>query len=285
MAALDLGEAGPHEGKPVVFHWSLWLHFLPLLPWVALVALLFRRANRNPHAWLALVPVMVLTAPLVLLGFLFSLLEEEQAAMGAMVDFLGVRGGPALAVVSVGVLLLVADRIGTLRRVPALMVSACVLGGMSLLAAWGCGWPWLSPGVLVTCALLCAPLVVGLAAATLACRRSYSPLKFLLGLYLAGAGGVGAFIACLGLVSVLAVYASGPEPAFAMMMAAAMLVYAIFGAVLYAGMLTPFVLVVFLSGFWRERVLGACRLSPPRPHPEPVPTTPVGPDPVGADGG
>lgn len=60
VASDDIGNAGPHEGPPAEFHWSIIWNIFYFSPWIILVMLLFTRQNRRERAWTILFPLMAL---------------------------------------------------------------------------------------------------------------------------------------------------------------------------------------------------------------------------------
>ena len=82
----DLGQLGPRDGPPVVFHWRWWYH-VPSLPlWAILLLLLVvPKANRHRQAWLILIPLGLVLLVWRMPATLFSLPDGATETMGFFV--------------------------------------------------------------------------------------------------------------------------------------------------------------------------------------------------------
>jgi len=75
VTACDIGDAGPAEGAPVSFHWSLWWSLGSRLGWFILLPLMLLKENRRRAAWWIAVPVALETALLSYAGRWLAMLD------------------------------------------------------------------------------------------------------------------------------------------------------------------------------------------------------------------
>jgi hypothetical protein len=93
----DLGTAGPAEGPPILFRWSLWWNIAPHLGWLVLCPLMALRENRRRGAWWIFAPVLI---EIALLSWL------DRAVLGGWVAAPGVS-----MIMAMAALLLLAERL------------------------------------------------------------------------------------------------------------------------------------------------------------------------------
>ncbi len=159
---------GPSEGEPTLYHWPLYLHaarlFLPLL----FIALLFRAPNRTRNAWW------------VALALLLPLLLSWGIEKSGVTRFiLPLHDSYTVFVYAMAFLWLLADKLGGLSRIRSLVYAAVILLLSGVIGLFGLSALRLDTTTIVYY------LFAGVALATLtlagvACRKRYTPKRFLL---------------------------------------------------------------------------------------------------------
>ncbi|MBU1692430.1 MAG: hypothetical protein KKC51_00535 [Verrucomicrobia bacterium] len=97
MITRDLGDAGPPEGPPILFRWSLWWNIAPHVGWLVLWPLMALKENRRRGACWIFAPVLIEIALVTWL---------DRAWLGG---WLAVPGGSVI--VAMAALLLLAERL------------------------------------------------------------------------------------------------------------------------------------------------------------------------------
>ncbi|HNQ90027.1 MAG TPA: hypothetical protein PKM73_15530 [Verrucomicrobiota bacterium] len=258
-AVADLGALGPKEGPPVDYDWAP--TFPAILPWIGILLLLLLPANRSLRAWWILVPLLVIGAlRWTVSAFFGSIPSEAVDMMGGA--FVGLAFGlsalwlasPYLSKPSRWVvfflMLLVLEAASVLAYLGALDFSEAGLEVLSVL------------GFLAVMALIAA---MALSLTARVCRRRPSAVLFSIVVYF--------WLAVLWAIPALAVWmisglsgGFGPE-LYQMVIAALVMALATFAVV------WPFVLLAFLSTWYRDRLFRFFRLGDPAP-PAPPPATP-----------
>lgn len=257
-ASRDLGDAGPLEGTPVTYHWSLWWNLAVLAPWLILLLLLLRPKNANVRAWMILIPVLILAGPLLLLELLVTLSEVSQ-----LLPLLTYLETARLFVLGLAALWLLSDTLGGLSRPRAFFAALGILGVMGLVGALSVGGFSLDAslaGALGMYAVGAAAILVGTPLAGFCCRKNYSPTTFTLWLLLWAPGTVAAVVSCLILIMAVSMFMSIGEVMLLLGMIFASVVCAGVTAVLIAGILAPFMILTFWNRLYRERFYAIFRL-------------------------
>lgn len=262
-----MGGLGATEGPPLQFAWSPPSNIPKYLFWLVALFLLITPANRRPSAWLIVIPLLLVPLAEVLI---------QANSTSATMDELGPIWQPvrSLFVGLAVVWLLLPKLTGTNRFLAflkawlALTISACFLAAISG------GLNQAAPELAVTLVLI-AVLPPGLIAAlTLAgrfSRRHYSEplLLFWLLLWLAAA----VFLTVMPFVCIAAVVESS------VVLGPAMTFVAVAIGVTF-GLLLPWVLLSWISPFYRARLREWLRVETPSTPaaPPPIPVSPPVPD-------
>ena len=246
---------------------------LPLLaPWIGLLLLLLLPANRRAQAWWVLVPLAFLSGLEVVLRPAFSSLPEE-ALTPLGLTFTSLAFGLAA-------LWLLAKCLSGLSRVAVFFLMLVIVGGGALVAfAFRNDWEGGGPMSLVFLALPAIGALVlslSLTLSALVCRRTYRPLRFLLGVSLFVLAGwlvvAAPVLIPLTIVSVV----SGNDLELAAPLAAAAVL-----ALLTLAVIFPFLSLAFLEPHFRNRLTMLLHL-PPRSPPAQTdgPLPPIAPPPL-----
>lgn len=75
MTSCDIGDAGPAEGPPEVFRWSIWWSLGSRVGWFLLLPLMLLKENRRRAAWWIVAPMALEIALLAGLGRWLAALE------------------------------------------------------------------------------------------------------------------------------------------------------------------------------------------------------------------
>ena len=171
VSELELGDAGPKQGRPVILHWPWTRNLWRFLPWFLLASLFLLPVNRNRSAVMGLVPVAALC------WFWFVLrvsgvgeARDLEMMLGAVVITLGALYllSPLLTTESLG---------GSYARL--------FLAALAILFAIELAWAGGELGVLVEFgplaalpALCVVTLLAGLALAAFLSRKRSNPVQF-----------------------------------------------------------------------------------------------------------
>lgn len=178
----DIGPLGSSEGEPVLIYWPVYFHLVRLIPALIVVLLLLRAPNRTRSAWWILLPA-------VLLPVLSSWILELSVGT-PFIHYL--HDGVVLFLFAAAFLWLLADKITDVPRLDAFFRAAGLLllaGVIGLFAV-----SVLGPGLFLipvgfVYAVLAFTMLVALALAGVACRKQYSPGRFLFWLFASYFGG------------------------------------------------------------------------------------------------
>jgi len=286
VTSADLGGLGAKEGPPAGFVWTVPNLLLVLPPWLAVVALLVLRSNRNPRAWLVWVPPAALalagavlktpldTQPDPRLGYSFY--DGFHEACAAMLSHPAhVVGAAAFGLAAIW---LVGTGLARRRRALSIVLMALAFGAVSLLAlqtrpvweqVWGL-YPWESDLALNVLVFWVGSGIVYAGALNLTgwmCRRGFSGVRVSLGLLL---WLWAMWVAAAVLVRVApALFFGGSFNLLALLWGTIFLSLACFALML------PFLILSFTNSFYRERLKSLLRLpgtesAPAAPAPPPV---------------
>jgi hypothetical protein len=249
----DLGDLGPVEGTPVIYHVSVAAKTLAFGPWVCLLVLLLLPANRNLRAWAVLVPFSVLWLALSLMT------KIPMSGNNAIAIDQYVFALQSLAF-GLSALWLFSHHFGGRNRVVVLAIAAAFLALVAVMGSFLPGNPLLDK-VYVTLFVLFAAqgigLTIALAVGGFLCWKRYGPWRFALSvalglLLLNGLYG----IILMGLAILLS--DMGGQSAG----------YWVFGLGMFVAMntlasliiLLPFLILTFTNRLYRERFYAIFRL-------------------------
>ncbi len=253
VPSADIGELGPEEGTAVVYHWK-WYYSVPaLLLWAVLVlAIVLVKANRNPHALLILVPLLIVN----LLWFGFLKLFHFASVTRVQFDSLF-----ASYTVGITVLWLLAHKLGNRNRFVTFLLALVVMTVVSLVGAISYNMSFSDETTQVSFLLvvLAFTMLFGFVLAAWRCRKRYSGLRFMLCL--------GVWTIAVGIVSLLSFFviavviwslAGGSLPPYSILIQV-FIVGLIFGVCLYV-IVFPYMILALRSSFFRERFYACLRL-------------------------
>lgn len=195
----EIGPLWPREGKPVAYHWPVYIHATRLIIPLALVALLLRKQNRRLSAWWVLLPSLVL--PVLALWILEPLVEID---LGDITGFL--TDGVSLVLFALAFLWLTADKLGNQPRPKAFagaMGTLALAGSIGLLGISALGYDAM---LILTAFLYVVFVAIFLAVMTLTAfesRKRYTPLRFLIGFLIILVVGISAVGTALSTVMML----------------------------------------------------------------------------------
>ncbi len=243
VAIQDLGPAGPRESEPVTYHWPLYLHLMPLILLVLLIALLLRDPNRVRGAWLVLLPML-----------LCLLLSVAPLGQGMFVQFLLVAVDSfILLFFGLACLWLLADMLGGLTGIQAFVGAVGLLAGAGAVGLFALSSLSLGvihiPMVLIYC-IVTGMLLVAMLSAGAACRKRYTPSRFLLVTLIICVLLTTALFAILGLISGLLF---GMDTMHLLLSVTSMLVSGITSGVFAFCLLLPFIAMALWSPAYKPR--------------------------------
>jgi hypothetical protein len=252
VATQELGDLGPGQSQPTVFHWR-WYYGVPSLGLWILVGLMLvvPKENRNWQAWLILIPV-VLTV-----GFWQGLAMLPGMPPEVALSFGGTFGTVAAAW---AVLWLLGHWLSRGHRVAAFLLALAVMTAVGAIAYLGYFGPALTSSslpLLFFYGICVLTLLLGVTLSAWCCRKGYGPGRFM-GWLLSWM-----FLVPLACMVILAIVAAVVEsrPALLLMIVQIVIMPAILGGILYL-MNLPVMLLGFWCPVYRDRFQAALRLRP-----------------------
>jgi len=222
------------------------------LLWFGLiVVLVFVKANRNPRAWLILIPLLIVN--LLWLVFRKAIgFRSVDAEMFSMVF--------NSLVVGITILWLLGHKIGNRNRFVTFLLAFAIMAVAGLAGAISYSMAEFSTesaAVLMLLAVLAFTILLGFVLTGWRCRNRYSSLRFMLWLALwCVAACVASMLVFYSIM--LAIY-QVPIPIFTILLQL-LLMGLIFGLCAYV-IILPYMILAFRSSFFRRRFYGCFRLS------------------------
>ncbi len=244
MISQDIGDLGPATGSIIEYEWPLYWHLAGLVPFLIVLGLLIRSANRNRHAWLALVALAgsaaIIYAPIKVL---------ELIGWAPPLD------GINAFLCGVAALWLLGDVFGQIKRLPAMALALGVMMAFSLIETLLRG-----NRDMTLLYMAIASLVPGLVLILTAfwCRRRYGRGRFIGMLILASLLVVLLVVLTTAIVFILSMgwFSSG---VWISLLIGAPIASGIMGGLLFL-LLLPYVLLSFYNETYQQRFLSALRL-------------------------
>lgn len=237
VVSADLGEFGPTDGKPVLYHFSPLYHVQGLIPWLLLpLAFVALKENRTLQAAWILAPIALLA------GFYWAFMAIVKATSGSMMQMNQLF---TIMVLGFSLIWLLADRIGGRSRIATLLLAAFIyfgfLGANLLTSDFGKE----AMTVASMAAVAIPPIVLAFAVASLLSSRSLGKTRFV------AVMGVVLLVSFAVILSVVTLIA---HPSHSLRGQIGELVFAslIFSAVFLVA-LTPFLILLWANRFWRRR--------------------------------
>jgi hypothetical protein len=236
VVSADLGEFGPTDGKPVLYHFSPLYHVQGLIPWLLLpLAFVALRENRKVQtAWILV--------PLALLGAVYlAFVNLWHWGSGDTVQFNVLF---TIIIVGFSMIWLLAERIGNRNRLVAFLLAALIwLGflGVNLL----CRGFHDAAFIIVFGGVSASSILLAFAIASWFSAKRFRKIRFVAWV---GLGLLGSLLAVAS-TFVFLFYPSGPVVDQLREVSVASL---IFGLV-YLVCLSPFLVLLWTNRFWRRR--------------------------------
>jgi hypothetical protein len=253
VASQDLGELGDKEGKPVVYDWK-WYYNLPGLGlWIVLAAaLVFVRENRDRRVLGILLPLGILN--LVWSGFIGVLGGDSRVA--------GMFNGLFMSLtVGISVLWLLAHKLGRRNYILTFILSVLVMSLVGLVGVLSCFELSFSQELgafVMILAIAMFTTVTGLVLAGWSCRRRYGGVRLCVWLFF---WTMVASAVDLLIYMVVMYYATQGQIPLSLMLGQLVVVMLVLGLCIYVINLS-FVILGFISGFYRERLYALLNLQP-----------------------
>ncbi len=242
MASQDLGQLGPKDGSPVLFHWR-WYYHEPALPLWALIVLLLLvpKANRHRQAWLILIPLVLVLVVWRMPTRLLSMSDGSTETLG----FFVVSGALAWTMVW-----LLGHRLASRSRIVTFFLTAGVMLAIGLLSYY-CQFEdsndFLPLAIIFSVCV--AILLLAMMITSSFCRKKYSPRRFLA--WLIVWNGVVTFTLMMSYGALMMLVQPRLRDLLAFMLVAVPVTLLLAG-ILYLVNL-PFLILAFKSPFYRER--------------------------------
>ena len=251
VPSADIGDLGPKQGTAVVYNWK-WYYSTPTLAlWLVLVlAIVLVKANRNPHALLILVPLLIV-------NLLWLVFKKTLGFSSADAEMFGMVFNSL--VVSITVLWLFAHKFGNRNRFVTFLLAFALMAVLILVGAisyYGLEFSQQAGGAVILLAILALAMLLGFVLAGWQCRNRYSGLRFVL--YLAFWTVVTCLVIALVTYSTVFIIQQVPVPISTVLLVIP-LVGLVLGACLYV-IVFPYMILALRSAFFRERFYACLRL-------------------------
>ncbi len=237
VVSADLGELGPTDGKPILYHFSPLYHVQGLIPWLLLpLAFVALKENRTLQVAWILAPIVLLAV-----GY-WAFMAIAKATTG---DRVQMNTFFTIMVVGFSLVWLLADRIGNRSRLVALLLAALIyfgsLGVNLLTGDFGKD----AMTVVIMASLSIPSILFAFAAASLASSRSLGKARFF------AVAGVVLFVSFAVILSVVTPIAH-PSHSIREQIGELAFTSLIFSGVFLVA-LTPFLVLLWTNPFWRRR--------------------------------
>jgi hypothetical protein len=265
----DLGNLGPRDGAAVIYNWK-WYYSIPRLAlWALLVlAIVLVKANRNPHALLILVPLLIT-------NLLWSIFKKAMGFPSAQAEMFNMLF--YLLTVGIAILWLLAHKLGNRNRFVTFLLAFIIMAVVSLTGAISYAGLKLSQqtvGSIILLAMLTFAMLLGFVLTGWWCRKRYRPVSFMLWL---AVWTVAANLVSIMVVSSIVFIVQRVSVPFLVLPISTVLFLVlveglILGAFLYA-VVFPYMILALRSSFFRERFYACLRLKSMPTTTGPMPET------------
>ena len=251
VASRDIGQLGSKEGDAITYNWKWGYNVCRLLLWFGLVLLLVLvKANRNPRAWLIVIPLLIVN----LFWSIFTRLVVPDSASTAMFSMIFHSYA-----IGIAALWLLGHKIGNLNRFVTFLLAAAIMAVAGLIGAISYGMADFSEQTvadLTLLAVLVFTILLGFVLTGWRCRNRYSSLRFMLWLALWCVAAC--VVSTLAFFSIMFAIYQPPIPLFTILLQFS-LMGLIFGLCAYV-IILPYMILAFRSSFFRRRFYGCFRL-------------------------
>jgi len=223
--------------------------------WLILVLVLaLVKANRNPRAWLILIPLLAIN----LLWTVLKKITPLQSPQLAVFEQLFVS-----LTIGISVVLLFGHKIGNRNRFVTFLLAAVLMAAVGIAGALSYSGLAFSPQVFafaIAFAVIASIMLLAFVFAGCCCRKRYSNLRFMLWLALSTVVVcmvilLGYFVIAMTIMSTM----GGMSNMWIRMLLQISVMGLVLGGCLYV-ILLPFMILAFKSGFYRERFFACFRL-------------------------
>jgi hypothetical protein len=239
VVSADIGEFGPKDGKPVIYHFNPIYHAQGIIPWlIFLLVFVSLKENRTPQAaWIL--------APIALLGTIYSaVMNILQMDSGSTVQ-LNVMF--TIMVVGFSMVWLLAERIGNRNRFVTFLLTTLIYFsflGLTMLSG-GFGKDMIAMASFA--AISIQTIIFAFIIAALIPPRSFNTARFII--YI-GAALFGVLLIIFSItLSILYQIQNLPANTWV----ADSLIVSFFSSLIYYTGLLPFLILLFSNTFWRRR--------------------------------
>ncbi|MEN6425204.1 MAG: hypothetical protein ABFE13_07565 [Phycisphaerales bacterium] len=240
MASADLGEFGPTDGRPVLYHFSPLYRVQGFIAWLLLpLAFVVFKENRTAQAAWILVPIALLAAIYWVVRVILKLSSGDAVQMNVLF---------MVMVVGFSLVWLLGERIGNRNRFLAFLLATLVwfgFLGVSLLGA-GVGKTMIMAASMAAVSI--PPIVLAFVAATLVCAKTFGRFRFIA--CMAGT----LFVSLLAVLSaVMLIFSMPAGRSMSDRLVEVLLASFVISLVYFVGLL-PFLVLLFANSFWRKRL-------------------------------
>lgn len=237
VAECDLGHLGPKQGQPIPYYWSPLYNLMGVLIWIPLVLAFVLKENRKPAALWILLPAAGFLVVYHILAELTGMPGSIRAMFAAAIYCI---------VISFCLVWLLAMRIGGRHRIVTALLALLIFIGMTALSL-----PLMEMGeplaiLAIFMGISFAVFTIAFTISAILCRKRMTGLRFALAM-LPGCL-FGTFIPFSAFLVIQLMQNSsypGMVPEF--------LLQTLVASGCYYAVLLPFVILFFVSGFWRQR--------------------------------
>jgi hypothetical protein len=259
-----MGELGPKDNDATVYEWK-WYYSTPaLMLWAVLVlAIVLVKANRNPHALLVLVPLLIVNWLWLILKKMLGF-RSADAEMFNMLFY--------SLTVGIAILWLLAHKLGSRSRFVTFLLAFTIMAVVGLTGVISYGGLELSRqtvGALMLLAILVFAMLLGFVLTGWWCRKRYRPVSFMLWLavWTVSASLVGTLV----FYSIVFIVQRTSVPISTILFIVPV-VGAVLGGFLYV-VVFPYMILALRSSFYRQRFYACLRLKSMPTTARPVPET------------
>jgi hypothetical protein len=253
VASQDLGELGDKEGKPVVYNWK-WYYNLPGLGlWIILAAaFVFVRENRDRRA-------LAILLPLGILNIAWSLFMD---LLGAPSQVKGMFNGLFMSLtIGISVLWLLAHKIGHRKCILTFILSVLVMslvGLVGVMSSFELTFSQELGAFVMLLAVAMLTTVTGLVLAGWSCRKRYGKVRLCVWFF---AWTIVASTVDLLIYMIVMYNVTGGRIPISHMLSQLAKSILLVGLFIYVINLF-FIILGFISGFYRERLYALLNLQP-----------------------
>jgi len=239
VVSADLGEFGPTDGKPALYHFSPLYHVQGLIPWLLLpLAFVALKENRTAQAAWILVPIALLATVYSIIMNLLRMTSGSLAQLNVMFTIM---------IVGFAMIWLLAERIGNRNRFITFLLATLVYFGFLGVALLSHGFAKDVVSISLLAALSIPPIVFAFIMAALGSSRPFRRARFIACI------GATLFGSILIIASAIAfILQPSPDRSIDSQIAGVLLASFFISLAYFVGLL-PFLVLQLANSFWRKR--------------------------------